>query len=524
MKKWWLIASAGLLFVALTLRNPFSDHHFLFNLEPYPDGLFYVVPALRLATGQSFSFTYQDLTVVKPSVLPFYSLVISLGYVISPVAQTFYGVNVLLGVLSVVGLGLLCKKIGWSWWSRAMVLLTYLLHLIIAWLPSVPMAENLGLPILIWAILGLLYLKDHPLWPIVTAVLIASLVFVKYTFIGPAVVLALFLLWRLDPRVAPKKLLKVFGVWLVLGIIFGWYQIQTGFNPFNVVTTLGQTSTVVSNTTFYALEYLPANAIAYLKMLGGVDTNFLWLRGPFTPGVLLLTILVGGWQSFRSQTTFKWVSLLLLLLFVAQFPVLLIFYVVDARYLILSLPLIALGVGLTLEVTQPKWLFSGLVIGSLLFFCLQQRQLAKSLIAANWLGRSEAWQYQAVKAADQVIPNDSYLITALPPFLFEIYSQHHYQTLPLSEAQEFLEKQQYVWPAVTDNQNLTTNYQTLLSAGKKIYVTKAYLTAETEFSEDFTTLQKNFNLKLIKEGCLQTCNIYQLETASTSAVTSAAEK
>jgi len=508
------------IYLALSCLNPFSDHHFLYNLEPYPDGLFYVVPAVRWARDLSFSMTYDNTTAVRPSVLPLYSLVLGIGYQLVTQPAFFYAVNVGLGVLTILGLWRLLLHLKVSHLGMFLGLGVYLVHFIVVWLPSVPMAENLGLALFVWGIVALAHYITEATFKklFLTIITISSLVFIKYTFILPVAVLSSFLLFMIWQKKLYFHLILALVSWTSLGTLFILYQVGIGFNPLGIFTTFGQESSVIAKTTFYSGSYLVSNSFAYLKVLAGGTTSFLWLQQPFTNGLLVLVAGYGYLKRFRALTSFSLFSIVLLLVFISQLPVLLIFYVVDARYLILSLPLIVIGVALSLDNFSHRWLTAGVVLGSCLFLGFQERSLVKSVLAANWLGRSEAWQYRAIQVADIALKDEpgSYLITALPPFLAEMYSQGNYILLPLSPSQEFLEKGQNVWPKLANPDDLFSEYQRLLSQGNKLYVTNAYLSAEAEFTLDMETIRQNFKLELLQTGCEETCNIYSLKTLTSN--------
>ena len=70
-----------IIYVIFTLPSLFSSHHILFNLEPYPDGLLYIQPALNVAAGKGFGLVHDQHFLVA-WVPPFYSLVLAVGYLV----------------------------------------------------------------------------------------------------------------------------------------------------------------------------------------------------------------------------------------------------------------------------------------------------------------------------------------------------------------------------------------------------------------------------------------------------------
>lgn len=509
--KWWVMV-AILSFVVITFRWPSSDHHFSLNLEPYPDGLFYVVPAWNAAHGREMRFSFQELSPIKPSVLPLYSLFLAIGYVIISHPAAFYLVNVLMGIVSLLCLLWTLRSLKVPILSQVLGTLVYLSHGLVYWLPTVPMAENLGLMLMSLGVLSSTKLRQSisGKWIMGASIAGVALLFTKYTFALPGAMLVGYVGWCLLRQRAWKWLGVVVCVCLVAVGLFAVYQVNIGFNPLNVVRNLDQESTVISKTVFYSFSYIQKNIQAYTGILGGQPTHFLWLVTPFTQGILVFLALTGFCLKIWRGQDQSW-AWFLTLSFLAQFPVLLIFYVVDSRYLILSIPLIAVGVAVASgEISRHQWLMTGIIGGSLIFFWSQQYHLGKSLIGANWLNRSEAWQYRAVKLVEKHVPAGSTVISVLPPHLFELYAHQPYSILPLSMHQEFMEKKQMVWPDLLNTGDLLSEYERQVSSGSPLYITQAYLSAEAIFQGEWQQLQERFDLELVAEGCDQTCNIYRL--------------
>jgi hypothetical protein len=249
-------------------------------------------------------------------------------------------------------------------------------------------------------------------------------------------------------------------------------------------------------------------------MLIGTQTNLLWLKYPLTTiGITAFFIIGNLYLLFKKRSE---ESLLWLLLFLAQFPILLVFYVIDARYIILSLPLLTIGTIHVMEkVKQKKLLYIFLTLAIVLQL-LSQLSFFKYLVATNALSRSRAWQYEAVKVLNTQFTSASqmkkpYVITALPPLLVDLYSNHHYELLPLSSTQEFADKKQFVWGSDINYENLTETYTKLLSQGNQVFVSNAYLTSQYEFTAHFDELKKYFVLTEAAEGCVGTCNVWKVE-------------
>jgi hypothetical protein len=505
------------VYCALTFVNPFSTKHILFNLEPYPDALFYVNSAMQFASTGSLDVSYHGYT-MNPRITPIYTLVLAAGYFFLHGAQLFYVTNVVLGIGSLCCLFFclraLTKKTSLIWLGMFL----YLIHGYIFWLPSLPMAENAVLFFFLATLAAALqFMKSRP-W--IVAIGIGVLFLTKYTLIGPVIIFGLFLIWKLWQKKQWQRLL-LSGAILLLSVgayLFSQYHIH--FNPLSqfTPTNFNQPSSV-SGLVFYSVQFFVPNGVAYLKILFGFREHFLWMTFPFTTFGICVFFVIGEivlfWKKRNEMSAF------FLLLFFSQFPILLIFYVVDARYSILSIPLIALGVAhvlehLSLKKSQKKLLC--VLLGLAIFWQLfSQVGFAKYLIATNTLGRSVAWQYEAVQVANHFfsggpsVNEKPILITALPPLFVDAYSNQNYTLLPLSPTQEFANKKQYLWGSDIDYQNLISTYENLLQSNRQLYVSNAYLSSQHEFQVYFDTVQAYFNLEKIQDGCLGTCNIWRVE-------------
>ncbi len=499
------------VFLLFTVIHPFKDSHVLFNLEPYPDGLFYIHAARNLALHHKWEVSYEGY-LLQPRITPTYSVLLAAGYFFSEAPQMFYVVNVLLGVLTMTFLFLLLQRFTKNPTFIGIGLLIYLSHAYLYWLPSAPMAENASLFLFtasMWAVLR----KKHTFLSSVFASLLLIVLFLtKYTLFGPVGVLAIVLLLHLWTEKKQKEMGATVITFILGAVFFFVYQNYMGYNPLSVLSPKVFNQVSTTKHIFYSFSYLSRNIVGYWKMLLGIKTNLLWLQYPFTTFGLSVFFLLGNMYLFWKQKSKK--ALLLLVLFFSQFPILLVFYVIDARYIILTLPLLAIGIVHVLEKIKKKqwiYIFLGLLI---VIQLISQLSFFKYLIATNLLNRSTAWQYQAVKVFNtqfEKAENHPYLITALPPLFVDLYSNHNYQLLPLSSTQEFADKKQFVWGREIEYDNLGLTYTNLLVEGKELFVTNAYLTSQHEFDDYFKQIEKRFVLTEVANGCLGTCKVWKVK-------------
>lgn len=508
---YWVICSgAVLVFIMLVFTSPSNDHHFLLNVEPYPDGLFYVRSALNIARSGHFLVEYQGF-VLYPQITPLYSYLLAVGYFLSPQPGFFYFTNCVLGIITIIFLFLSLYQVTRKKWLICGGLAIYLSHMIVFWLPSVPMAENAVLALFSVTLFFLVsYLQSQrrrDLLLLLSCVL--ALVFAKYTLIGVSAVLELVMLVQVLRKRQTVNAGLIVGISGVTAAIFWYVQLHLGQHPLAGFSAQNfNQPSVVTGAVFYSFNYIWSNAITYVKALLGFKVPFLWLHESITTfGYSLLFLFGLGWLLIKKNLR----SGVYLFVFLSQFPLLFIFYVVDQRYIILTLPLFALGITYLGTKVKSKKLFVTLLVASIALQCFSQLPFLRSLVAANMLNRSQAWQYEAVKVFNAQLPADSYIVTALPPLFVDLYSNHQYHLLPLSPKQEFLDKKQYVWGSEIRYQNLAETFSDLLSQNHLVFISNAYLSSNHEFSLDYQKLGDQFVFKKVAEGCFGTCDVFQLE-------------
>jgi len=486
-----------------------NGKHFSFNLEPYPDGFFYIVPAWNFIKNGDFSMTY-DQTTISSFVPPFYSLFLIPIYFLFSAPIAFYFLNFLLGILSIFFVYLFLKE-NFSTKVLTLVLL-YAFLPITLWLPSLPMAENLVL----FLIVSILWLWkttyiNKKVKIFLLALLQNILFFTKYssfTFLIPFNILLCFEFFR-------KKEFKKLSLYIALCISFLLFflwntqsqYIKNVFSP--QIETKGGGEEIIA----FSLNYVPSNFKQFLNIISGSPHFFLWEKISLFPLGFFLTILfVVFLPKLREKVMKKIMFWELFLIFLGILILQSFFYVLDMRYLIGLLPTFIFLVGLIFQEIFKKSqnVFIGVAIFMAIIF-FTNFSFYKKLIATNWLQRSRAWQYEATQhllSEEQL--NDSMIITALPPFLFELYGSPNFKVMPLAFSQEFMNEDQRIWERNIDYENLQDYYNHLLNEEKSLFITNAYITQTKSVIDEFENYKNNFNLELISEGCNQACNIYKL--------------
>lgn len=510
LEKWWLVGLLGCFWLG-TGWSLFSPHHFLRNLEPYPDGLYYVMPAQQFVRGQGLLLQHQQQS-LKVHVPPLYSLVLVPGAGLFGLPESFVLTNIALGSLAVVLVAQAAVAGTGSWRWGAVAGVVYLVHGYIWWFVSLPMSENLSL-LLIAFLLWQMARSSQRRWEMwLVGLATGGLVLTRYSLLPTAVVVGLlfWLRWWRSSRPA-DKLWLVAGWWLS-GMVLAVYQFSwLGTDPTTVLKPQYEAKSAQTITAF-SWEYVPANFKFYLWSLLGATSRVLWQNQPLT-SLPAMVVAVGGGLVMWWQHRQRWLLSLAAGICLAQLAIVLPFYSGDGRYVLPIIPVVAVVLGVVIgQLWQTKrkwsWVVAAVVLVSLV---LSQRGLYRQLIAANILHRTEAWQYQSIQVFNAFFQSrpDSYLVTVLPPYLVDLYQTANYQLLPLSPHQEFMNPSQRPWGEL-NYQDLSSEYQQLLSAGKQVYVTNAYLSSQHIFEDDWQRLQTQFRLEPVGEGCLKTCALYRL--------------
>ncbi|MPM48941.1 hypothetical protein SDC9_95668 [bioreactor metagenome] len=105
---------------------------------------------------------------------------------------------------------------------------------------------------------------------------------------------------------------------------------------------------------------------------------------------------------------------------------------------------------------------------------------------------------------------NQYLATFLPPFYVNYFYNGNYKYLPLSKNQEFSDGPKDFVNKFYKGE-LVELYNNLLENGNKVYFSNFYVTANFDsWNLSLEEIKKSFDYNLVKEGCLNTCNIYEL--------------
>lgn len=507
MKKIFKFVKTHLLFISiglyLSITAPalLDPNHFLYNLEPYPDGLLYSLSGRNFWLGKSIALI-SSFGQLKNWVPPLYSLILGLGTFIFAAPASFYITNILINSLSIIIFNWILNKSLKKDYAKLLGMALFFSHTIIFWLPSIPITENITL-LFFLIIIASFY---SPGWKKYALMLlgITGMILTRYSVFPVAVsaiLIPAFLAFKKTSR--NKKILIITLISLFLTVAF-W------FLSFQKISALGFVKTIFrDDSPWYGIRFIVPNLVTYAKMLFLSKGLFLWLNVGLTNFILFGMFVLGIVVLYKKK---KWLKFwILTILFLAQLPLQLVFYVADARYLIYSIPLIIIGtVWLVDAMPKKKKVLIPLVTFGILLQLFMQRNLVRQIIADNFLGRSTAWQYEAVKHFNSTLKDGDLIITALPPFLVDTYQNKSYRTLPLSYTQEFMNKKQYVWGNDINYQDLLLTYEEWLDSGKTLYISNAYITHHSNVIEDFESYKNEFSLKLVSSGCDHACDLFEI--------------
>ncbi len=520
-----LILGFMVMYLAITVPALFQKHHFLYNLEPYPDALLYSLPSQNLAHGSGLKLIFEN-SGIKPWVPPLYSLVLTPVSFLWSSPASFYVTNLILGLLSLWGIGALLRARTRSLIATAVGLALYLSHSFILWLPGVAMSENLTLCLTAWLLYFVLKpefkLKDA----ILTLLLALSLVMTRYALVitaATAVLIAIFRFWSHSS--SRQRTWLLFGI-LGCATIFWVTASLVTANPLVLFQSMAS-QLFQTDSAFFSLAFIPKSVDFYWQaLLGDRLKIFLWQFSPLSSWPILtlaIASFVSVWRQPRREL--KQLAVFLVLLFLSQFGLLLHFYSQDSRYIVLSVPMLSVLIALTWNwLTKPeaKLVYLALILIFLPIHLWQQRSLFKQLVGNNLLGRSHGWQQEAALEWRSQLPKESWLISAIPPFLVNAYAPSHFHLLPLSRHQEFISKNQQAWSLpVNSESDLFAVYDSILSQEIPLYVSNAYLSHEFKVVTDFEAIKTHYLLEQKAAGCLGTCNLYRILGPATGATASA---
>lgn len=521
------------LFLLLTFKDPFSQRTLIPNFEPYPDTFHYINPALSLLKGTGFNLVREN-RILKSHVSPLYSISLIPLFLLRPDPRMAYYSNVILAFLSLF----LFWKILWVVIKNNMIILLllilYVTNYFIYWVPSLIMAENLTLTLYLASVYFLIskiskvnlfilsliamggYAAKYSNIPMTVLIILVALTktFLTKQNFREKIILSLFLL-------TPLVIAGLMDTKISSQINNTVYYIQRSFMNVHInnegVTKLGTSYT----SSWFGIEFIGKNFPAYMKSLMGESNRFLWDSTPILPKLVAIGGLLGIIVGFFIKK-FRFISVTLLVFIFSMVIFMSTFYSFDARYIYIAIPSLIIGFGLFLtfiesKIPNKKITFSVLILAFICIYLMSNFIRIKSQISLNLRYAETPWNYIAVLKMNEYFTSEKtidgkkpVLISALPPFLIDYYSNRNYTLLPLSYEQEFRGIKETVW-GPNDYSDLPKLYEKYLVGGYDLYVSRAGLGNEGYTNRDFDTIIKEFDTELVISGCFDQCNIYSVK-------------
>lgn len=532
-----------LLFLLLLARNPFSSRNLIPNLEPFPDTFHYIVPAQSVVRGEGFYITREGRKIV-PSVPPLYSFVLIPIFLLKNDPRMFYFVNVILSSIAYwLFWNILCEVISKPS-LRLLLMFFYCTNFYLSWYPQWAMSENLMLPAFLLGIL-LLMRPSSKISAVFAGLIPIAMYGIKFSY-APLVVV-FFLLYFSKFRL---QFIRTFlfsfiistGTYIVGDFLLSGRSLLSdailtvegifqGFLPSFLIKKSEPVIYAVKTNPWFSLSYVPANLKMQLDGLLGNRAKFLWDTTPVLPWI----IAVGGWIGLflrllsRSK---RWMAFIAIVLILSEVSFMSTFYSPDMRYLIYAIPLLILGFGLTIELLElfllqmtSKKVSNSIVITILLFIFITygafNSMRLKSQIMVNIKYAETPWWYISViemntffKQINLLKNKKPIVISAIPPYFIDFYSDKTYTLFPLSLDQEFRKNRMEAWGDY-DYTNLLQLYRKKILEGYPVFLTNYGIGNEKYLQRAMDDIIEEFDVQKVREGCYNLCNIYSVQMKET---------
>lgn len=551
-----------LVFALLLFRNPFSERTLIPNFDPFPDATYYLAPPLNLLKGFGLNM-YREGRFLIPGVAPLYSLLMIPFFIIKSDPRMFYFLNVILSFIAFCFYYLIVKKIiffAHEWLTDASYegqsptpsgrrtyniletsilafsLLIFVFNFYFYWYAQFAMAENLILPLFLIGIY--LLMSEVNVRNIVIAGFIGvSFVTTKYANFPLSLLYPILYILKII-QLHPTKLYKqnrtrliclfLVSLSLFFAIFFShdiYFKNSYFINSFRgeAKPVIKQTREVVSQKKNLAKTYsgswfsifrMSTQAKNYLSSLTGEPSRILWESTPLIPKYIGIVSCIGLILGlFFVKLRFLNFSLLALLF--SQILFLTTYNTFDYRYAYFAIPTLLIGCTESLIIVCKKWkiLTIGVFILTCFYFLTNVIRI-KSQISLNLRYAETPWYYLAIKKLNSDFPKKTkgnelkpIVISSMLPYYIDFYSNRNYDLLPMDYSQDLIWYRDEVW-GKNDYSNLISLYKNKIKEGQEVYLFTYY--KGSRFTDD--EIKKNFKLKLISNGCLDSCNLYKLET------------
>lgn len=532
-----------IIYSLLIFKDSFSQRTLIPNFEPYPDTFFYIEPALNFAKGEDFKVTREG-RFLKTSVPPLYSISLVPFFIIKKDPRMSYYTNVFFAFISLFFFWSILRRTFVNKFIIFFLMILYTTNYFIYWVPTIVMAENLTLTLFLGSIY-LLLSKTTIVNQTILAGLAVGIYATKYANIPITLTIIFSSLGKVvfDKVILNKKIkfIGYFSVALILfTIILALFEgITKGNNIFtqifehlsSIQRSVPQNNKQLVSTSassWFGIQYIKQNFPLYINSLIGLPNRFLWDNTPLLPRTIAIAGLIGIFANILSKK-FRFLALTLLLSVSITVMFMSTFYTFDARYIYVAIPTLLIGFGLFLHTIENtigrnrKLIVNFLILIFIYVYLISGLIRIKSQISLNLKYAETPWNYIAVLKMNEYFTKDKIingkkpvLISALPPFLIDYYSNENYTLLPLSYEQEFRGIKEIVW-GPNDYSNLPKLYRKYLNQGFDVYVSRAGLGNEGYTNRDFSAIVEEFDTKLVLSGCYDQCNIYSVKLNTANA-------
>lgn len=527
-----------LIFLLLLFKDPFSERTLIPNFEPYPDAIYYVNPARSLLSGEGLYITREGRK-SNPVIAPLYSLSIAPLFLINYDARMFYFTNLILALFSWVFFYLIIKKLIKSFLITVFGLFLYITNYFIYWQPNLAMAENLLLMVFLGTVLIFVY-QIKPRYFFLGGVLMMSFYATKYAAASLTAVSLLFFMVKAWLSGKTKKIkienLIYLGIGFLLSLtaysVFEYYQgnnminsifgLFRNFFPSGTVNNFGN-PVVPAAAPWFSLKYIAVNLPHYLNAIRGGSERFLWDFTPLVPQFVGIFGVVGLIFGITTKQ-YRLISAMLLGTVVASVIFMSTFYSVDMRYIYYIIPVLIIGFVLFFELCterlHSKYLKTSAIFLAVLLFVFYAGSSAirlKKQIMLNLKYAETPWYYISVLELNKYFTPDKIyntkkpiVISPMPPYYIDFFSNGNYSLLPISVNQEFRSRKEAAW-GPNDYSDLTKLYTKYINSGYHLYLGKYGLGNDAVMHAGFDNIDENFKITIVQTGCYSQCDIYKVE-------------
>ncbi|NCN06388.1 MAG: hypothetical protein GW946_00915 [Candidatus Pacebacteria bacterium] len=526
----WLLFLVIPIFFLLLLRNPFSNRNLIANLGPFPDVFHYITGAQCFLDGQGFSLCRHSEK-IDTSVPPLYSALLLPFLLINNDPRMFYFLNLILATSSLFLMYLILKKIVVRNTLIFLGLVLYVTSYLTYWYPTLAMAENLLLPIVLSLFFLLLYKPNKARAALFGALAVGTYAS-KYSAAPITLGFLALYVWHIvgSNKKGRINLLSVLAMCALLAIsVTQSRSIVTKGLDFFQNTIIAQVNQNIPDPqarpdVWISAEYFGRNIVLYAKTLLGYTVLILWHRDSFLLQPLSILGLLGIALGIVRKSRYRFFFSSIVIILTLQIVTLSFFYSFESRYVLYLLPLQIVGVvfavRLLVEVVAkyfpriPSSILSASVVLLILgLYALSSTQRLRHQVVLNLKYSESPWWYLSVQELNVFFSEKGeeipFVITIVPTYFVDYYTNANYEILPLSNQQSF-ENDLYML-SKPESLELENWFEILLRENKKLFVMNYGLSAEAGYQYAFDHLEELYKVTKLTEGCYNTCNIYSLE-------------